>query len=170
MEAIMNDENIAATRERAPPKGAVQQYVSFMLGSEEYGADIARVQEIKGWDVVTRVPYTADYLLGVVNLRGAIIPVIDLRMRFSLDCVRFEPTTVIVVVRVAAPRGERIVGLVVDSINQVHDVQADAIMSSPPLSGGSVEQEFIKGMAPVDGKLVILLDIEKLVSASIGPG
>jgi len=145
-----------------------EQYVSFTLGGEQYGADITRVQEIKGWDTVTRVPYTPKYVLGVVNLRGAIVPVIDLRMRFGLGHVPFEPTTVIVVIRVPAERGERTVGVVVDAVNDVHDIPIAAIQPSPELLGGSIDQVFIKGIATLDGKMVILLDIEKLVSSSIG--
>jgi len=145
-----------------------EQYVSFMLGGEEYGADITRVQEIKGWDTVTRVPYTPNYILGVVNLRGAIVPVIDLRMRFGLDHVPFEPTTVIVVIRVAAERGERTVGVVVDAVNEVHDIPTANIQPSPDLLGGLIDQVFIKGIATQGGRMVILLDIEKLVNSSIG--
>jgi len=154
----MNGELVAANRE---------QYVSFMLGEEEYAADIKRVQEIKGWDTVTRVPYTPQYVLGVVNLRGAIVPVIDLRIRFGLGQVPFESTTVIVVIRVAAERGERTVGVVVDAVNAVHDVHADNIRQSPDLLGGMIDQAFIKGIATLDGRMVILLDIEKLVNSSI---
>jgi len=145
-----------------------EQYVSFMLGGEEYGADITRVQEIKGWDTVTRVPYTPHYVLGVVNLRGAIVPVIDLRMRFGLDHVPFEPTTVIVVICVAADSGASTVGVVVDAVNEVHDIPTAKIQASPDLLGGSIDQVFIKGIATLDGRMVILLDIEKLVNSSIG--
>jgi purine-binding chemotaxis protein CheW len=144
-----------------------EQYVSFMLGGEEYAADITRVQEIKGWDTVTRVPYTPNYVLGVVNLRGAIVPVIDLRMRFGLDHVPFDPTTVIVVIRVAAARGERTVGVVVDAVNEVHDIPTAKIQPSPDLLSGLIDQVFIKGIATLDGRMVILLDIEKLVNSSI---
>jgi len=158
-EPLMNGQLVAAKHE---------QYVSFMLGGEEYGADITRVQEIKGWDTVTRVPYTPSYVLGVVNLRGAIVPVIDLRVRFGLDHVPFEPTTVIVVIRVAAERGERTVGVVVDAVNEVHDIPTAKIQSSPDLLGGLIDRVFIKGIATLDERMVILLDIEKLVNSSIG--
>lgn len=162
-----------AAQTKMTPKAAqlrsYEQYVSFMLGGEEYGAEITRVQEIKGWDTVTRVPSTASYVLGVVNLRGAIVPVIDLRMRFGLERVAFDSTTVIIVMRVAAERGERIVGMVVDSVSEVHRIAADSIQP-PPAFMGAIDQVLIKGIADVDSKLVILLDIEKLVASSFVTG
>jgi purine-binding chemotaxis protein CheW len=142
-----------------------EQYVSFMLGSEEFGAEIMRVQEIKGWDTVTRVPSTADYVLGVINLRGAIVPVIDLRVRLGLAEAPFGATTVILVMNVAATRGARIVGLVVDAVTEVYDIPATDVQP-PPALGGSIDRFFIKGIAALNGKLVILLDVEKLVNSS----
>jgi purine-binding chemotaxis protein CheW len=155
-----------------PPKTTPpsdEQYVSFMLGGEEYGVEISRVQEIKGWDPVTRVPSTADYVLGVLNLRGAIVPVIDLRMRFGMERVPFDATTVIVVMHVAAERGERIAGMVVDSVNEVYQIAADSIQPPPELMG-AVDSVFIKGIADVNGRLVILLDAAKLVASSLVAG
>ena len=143
-----------------------EQYVSFTLGSEQYGVDVARVQEIKGFDSVTRVPYAPAFVLGVVNLRGAIVPVIDLRMRFGLKQVPYDSTTVIVVVRIGAARGERIAGLVVDAVNEVHHIAADLIRPPPPLAG-MVEQSHVRGIADIDGRLLMLLDIESLVTSSI---
>src|SRR5450631_4386651 len=89
--------------------GSGDQYLTFMLAGEEYGVDILRVQEIKGWDRVTRIPHTPDYVLGVINLRGAVVPIIDLRLRFGLEEIKFGPTTVVIVVRVAGDRDERTV-------------------------------------------------------------
>ena len=99
-----------------------EQYLSFLLGGEEYGVDIQKVQEIKGWDTVTRVPYSPPYVLGVINLRGSIVPVIDLRLRFGLEKVPHDATTVIIVVHVPGDRGERTVGMVVDAVADVYDV------------------------------------------------
>ncbi len=152
-----------------PVQATHAQYVSFMLGAEEYGADIMRVQEIKGWDSVTRVPSTAEYVLGVVNLRGAIVPVIDLRVRFGLDRAPFDATTVIMVMRIATGRGERIVGMVVDAVTEVYDIALGSIQPPPELLG-AVDNTFIKGIADLNGKMVILLDIEKLVQASFAVG
>ncbi len=142
------------------------QYLSFILAGEEYGADILSVQEIKGWDTVTRVPCSPKYLLGVINLRGAIVPVVDLRARFGLERSAFDSTTVIVVVRVPGERGERTVGIVVDAVCDVYDVEASRIQS-PPEVLGSVDKVFIKGLVQIKDKLVILLDIERLIDASV---
>src|SRR6266436_7035883 len=79
------------------PAADSEQYLTFMLAGEEYGVDILRVQEIKGWDKVTRIPHTPDYVLGVINLRGAVVPILDLRRRFGLETIAFGPTTVVIV-------------------------------------------------------------------------
>jgi purine-binding chemotaxis protein CheW len=144
---------------------APSQYVSFTLGGGQYGADVACVQEIKGFDAVTRVPYTPPFMLGVVNLRGAIVPVIDLRMRFGLAHVPYDSTTVIVVVRIPGERGDRVAGLVVDAVNEVHHIAADRIRPPPQLAASVAH---IKGLADIDGQLVMLLDVEALVASSIG--
>ncbi len=145
-----------------------RRYVSFMVGSEEYGADITRVQEIKVWDGVTRVPHQPKYLLGVLNLRGAIVPVLDLRMRFGLARAPYESTTVVVVVRVPGERGERTVGVVVDGVNEVHDIEHEQIQPPPPLAGGCVDQAFITGIATLNERMIILLNIDLLINAAIG--
>jgi purine-binding chemotaxis protein CheW len=145
----------------------VQQYVSFKLGPEYYGAGIHLIHELKGWDTVTRIPYTPKYLLGVLNLRGAIVPVIDLRIRFGLDRVPYDPSTVIVVVRVPTERGERTAGVVVDAVSEVLHVPAADVKPAAPVLTGAVEQSFINGIAQVGERLVMLLDIGMLVNASI---
>jgi purine-binding chemotaxis protein CheW len=146
--------------------GAMNQYLSFFLGGEEYATNILSVQEIKGWDSVTRVPYSPDYILGVINLRGSIVPVIDLRVRFALPNAAFDAATVIIVVHVAGVRGDRIVGLVVDAVSDVYSVAAGSIQP-PPNIMGSVNQIYVVGLASLDTKLVIILDIDRLVIASI---
>ncbi len=161
----MNKDTSSMTAQTA----ATEQYLSFMLGGEEYGADIRRVQEIKGWDTVTRVPYSPKYVLGVINLRGSIVPVIDLRIRFGLDQVPHDATTVIIVVQVPGERGERTVGMVVDAVADVYNVVSANILP-PPDALGAVEKEFVRGLANQDGKLLILLDIESLVMSSVSGG
>lgn len=154
---------------KAAAEEAKKQYVSFMLAGEQHGVDVVRVQEIKGWDLVTRVPSTPTYVLGVINLRGAIVPVIDLRIRFRLERAPYGSTTVVVVVRVPGERGERTVGLVVDAVNSVHDIAPSAIRP-PPALPGTVDHAFIEGTAVVGGKLMLLLDVQALVTASIEEG
>jgi purine-binding chemotaxis protein CheW len=146
--------------------GPTHQYLSFFLGGEEYATDILRVQEIKGWDTVTRVPYSPDYILGVINLRGSIVPVIDLRVRFSLPSAAFDAATVVIVVHVAGTRGERIVGIVADAVSDVYSVPMENIQPPPDVLG-SVDHMFVTGLARLDDKLVIILDIERLVISSV---
>lgn len=148
---------------------AAGQYLSFFLGGEEYAMDIHRVQEIKGWDTVTRVPCTPGYILGVINLRGSIVPIIDLRMRFALERAPFDSATVVIVVRVCDAGGGRIVGLVVDAVSDVYGVMRGEIQPAPDVMG-TVDQTFVVGLAKLDAKLVIILDIERLVTSSVHGG
>ena len=105
----MNDVTHAETASGA------EQFLTFVLGGEEYGVTILQVQGIQGWDRCTPIPNTPDYILGVINLRGAIVPIVDLRRRFGMPAAEFGPTTVVIVVRVATERSERTLGLVVDA-------------------------------------------------------
>jgi purine-binding chemotaxis protein CheW len=155
----------ASAAQNAGGEGSSRQYLSFFLGGQEYATDILRVQEIKGWDTVTRVPYSPDYILGVINLRGAIVPVVDLRVRFALEAP-FDSATVVIVVRVAGARGERIVGLVVDAVSDVYSFSAENIQPAPE-AVGSLDQMFVLGLAKHEEKLVIILDIERLVISSV---
>ena len=158
--------NGASASRNARGEGAGRQYLSFFLGGQEYATDILRVQEIKGWDTVTRVPYSPNYILGVINLRGAIVPVVDPRVRFALKSAPFDSATVVIVVRVEGARGARIVGLVVDAVSDVHSFSAENIQP-PPEAVGSVDQMFVLGLANLDDRLVIILDIERLVISSV---
>jgi purine-binding chemotaxis protein CheW len=146
--------------------GTSEQFLTFMLAGEEYGVDILRVQEIKGWDKVTRIPHTPDYVLGVINLRGAIVPILDLRRRFGLDTTEFGPTTVVIVVRVSGARDERTVGMVVDAVSEVYNVDLGET-KPPPDVCGSVDTIFVKALATVEDKMLILLDIDRLIGNSI---
>jgi purine-binding chemotaxis protein CheW len=137
-----------------------------MLAGEEYGVDILRVQEIKGWDRVTRIPHTPEYVLGVINLRGAVVPILDLRRRFGLDASVFGPATVIIVVRVDHVRGERTVGMVVDAVSEVYNVAAEEA-KPPPSVCGNIDIVFVKALATVEDKMLILLDIDRLIGHSI---
>ena len=143
-----------------------EQYLTFMLAGEEYGVDILRVQEIKGWDKVTRIPHTPAYVLGVINLRGAVVPILDLRCRFGLETIAFGPTTVVIVVRVVSGRDERTVGVVVDAVSEVYNVAA-ADTKTPPDVCSSVDTVFVKALATIEDKMLILLDIDRLIGNSI---
>lgn len=152
--------------EAAVSAGGSSQYVTFVCAGVEYGIEILRVQEIKGWDGVTRVPYTPPYMLGVMNLRGVIVPVIDLRVRFGLAPKSFDSSTVVIVVRVEVAEREKTVGIVVDAVSEVYSVAADAVKPTPDL-GGSAEDACVSGLTSVDDKMVMLLDTNRLVASSI---
>jgi len=143
------------------------QYLSFMLADEEYGVDILRVQEIKGWDNVTPLPNTPDYILGVINLRGTVVPIINLRTHFDLPLIAYDKTTVVIVVCVRdQDDGERIMGIAVDAVSEVHNVEKNGRNPSPEF-GGSCRPEFIQGLATVGEKMLILLDIDRLMNEGV---
>jgi purine-binding chemotaxis protein CheW len=139
------------------------QYLTFMLNGEEYGVEILRVQGIQGWDTVTPIPRSPKYVLGVMNLRGAIVPIIDLRKRFGMESIDFGPTTVIIVVRVENDDKGRTIGMVVDAVSEVYRVDEKTVQAMPDF-GSSVREDFIKGLSTVDDKMLILLDIDKLLT------
>ncbi|BAP56473.1 chemotaxis protein CheW [Thioploca ingrica] len=142
------------------------KYLTFVLATEEYAVDILRVQEIKGWNKITTIPNTPHYICGVINLRGTIVPIIDLRMRFNLDRLEYGPMTVVVVVKVISSKGkERTMGIVVDAVSDVYDV-SDNDIKPPPDFGSSISTEFIKGLTTVDNKMVIVLDIDRLLNSN----
>lgn len=148
------------------------QYLTFVCAGEEYGVEILRVQEIKGWEGVTRVPYTPVYLLGVMNLRGMIVPVIDLRTRFGLPRRSADSSTVVIVLRVRAARGEKTLGVVVDAVSDVYNLAAGAMKSPPQLggSGDNAASACVRGLFTVEGKMVMVLDVDRLGTFCIEPG
>ncbi|MFN3197686.1 MAG: chemotaxis protein CheW [Bradymonadia bacterium] len=143
-----------------------RQYLTFMLAGEEYGVDILRVQEIKGWDTVTPLPNTPHYVKGVINLRGTIVPIIDLRERFAMPSMEYGPTTVIIVLKVVSTDEdgnphERITGVVVDSVSDVYNVPEGQVQPPPELGQGHGSS--ITGLVNIDERLLILLDIDQLL-------
>lgn len=142
------------------------QMLTFMLGDETYGVDILRVQEIRGWSPVTRIPQSPPHVLGVLNLRGSIVPIVDLRMRLRLDHAEYTAVTVIIVLSVESTHGRRDFGVVVDAVSDVIDVQASEVKQAPDL-GTQVNMEFIQGLATMSERMVMLLDIDKLIGGDI---
>ena len=139
------------------------QYLTFSLAEEEYGVDILRVQEIRGWEMVTRVPNAPVYVKGVLNLRGAIVPIFDLRERFDLSVQEYTKDTVVIVLRVMAASGMRSIGVVVDAVSDVLNSTKDSITNTPDF-GGSVATEYISGLISAGGKMIMLLDVDKLLN------
>jgi len=145
---------------------ATNQFLTFLLAGEEYGVDILKVQEIRGWEQPTMLPNALNYVLGVINLRGTVVPIIDLRQRFALEKSQFGPTTVVVIVKVSNADKERTVGIVVDAVSEVYNVTDEQIRPPPDL-GGVISMDYVKGLATLDEKMIILLDIDKLISVGV---
>lgn len=139
-------------------ESAAVQYLTVSLAHEEYGIDILAVREIRGWTPVTRIPQAPHYVLGVLNLRGAIVPVLDLRLRFGLVREEYSATTVTVIVTVAG----RHFGVVVDGVSDVLDVTSADVRPVPDM-GTAVDTEYLKGLTSVAERMVLLLDVDKLL-------
>lgn len=154
--SILENSSTAAT--------AAGQYLSFSLGTENYGIDILKVQEIRSYEVPTRIPNSQGDLLGVVNLRGVIVPIHDLRKRFACDKADFTPSTAIIVIDL----GKRVIGVVVDAVQDVVALSEQDVRPAPDLSNSS-EASHIRGLAEVGGRMLILLDIEAMLGAEQDP-
>lgn len=141
---------------------SVNQFLTFSLANEEYGVDILRVQEIKGWTPVTHIPNAPAYLKGVLNLRGTIVPIVDLRMRFNMQQVEYTPTTVVIVLSLVNEGRERTFGIVVDAVSDVLNIAPTDIRPKPDF-GTVVDADFINGLATVGEHMVMLLDIDCLL-------
>jgi purine-binding chemotaxis protein CheW len=136
------------------------EFLTFRLGQEEYGIDILRVQEIRGYDSVTPIANSPAFLKGVINLRGTIVPIVDLRIKFQVCAAAYDQFTVVIILNI----GSRVVGVVVDSVSDVTMLSGEQIRPTPEL-GGAVDTSYIKGLAPVADRMLILLDIEKMMLA-----
>lgn len=147
--------------QHSPPaqaSSAPVQYLTVNLASEEYGIEVLSVREIRAWRPVTRIPQAPHYVLGVLNLRGAIVPVIDLRLRFGLPRESYDAATVNVIISVAG----RQFGVVVDAVSDVLDIGADQVRPVPDM-GATVDTEYLKGLTSVDERMVLLLNVDKLL-------
>ncbi|MDF9435580.1 chemotaxis protein CheW [Chromohalobacter israelensis] len=137
-----------------------QEYLVFSLGSEEYAVDILKVQEIRGYENVTRIANAPDFIKGVTNLRGVIVPIVDLRIKFNLDKVEYEGQTVVIVVNVA----DRIVGIVVDGVSDVMTLSSDQIKPAPEF-GVTLSADFLSGLGSLEDRMLVIVDIEKLLTS-----
>jgi purine-binding chemotaxis protein CheW len=140
---------------------ATGEYLTFRLGAEEYGIDILKVQEIRSYEQPTRIANVPSFIKGVVNLRGVIVPIVDLRLKLSCETADYNSFTVVIVLNV---RG-RVVGAVVDSVSDVLEMGPDHIKPAPELSGG-IDSSFITGIGSVGDRMLILMDIEGLMSSA----
>jgi len=139
---------------------STREVLVFVIGKEEYAVDILKVQEIRGYEKVTAIPAAPHYLKGVVNLRGVIVPVIDMRIKFGVAEPRYDSFTVVVILRLAS----RVVGIVVDGVSDVVPLAASDVKEAPRL-GASVDASFLTGVATLGDRMVLLLDIEKFLSS-----
>ncbi|HEY4318246.1 MAG TPA: chemotaxis protein CheW [Herbaspirillum sp.] len=138
----------------------VTEVLSFKLGNEEYGVDILKVQEIRGYDTVTQISNSPDFIKGVVNLRGIIVPIVDMRIKFNIGRVTYDQFTVVIVLRI----GRQTIGMVVDSVSDVVVLTADQIKPAPEMHSLPAV-EYLNGLGTLDGRMLILLDIDKLMSS-----
>ncbi len=138
-----------------------QEFLTFTLGDEEYGVDILKVQEIRGYDTVTALPDAPSFIKGVINLRGTIVPVLDLRLKFKLSKAEYNDFTVMIILNIA----ERVVGIVVDGVSDVIDLPEESIRPAPEI-GASVDCQYITGIGTIDKRMLILLDIERLITST----
>ncbi|XTZ39974.1 chemotaxis protein CheW [Salmonella enterica] len=137
-----------------------QEFLVFTLGDEEYGIDILKVQEIRGYDQVTRIANTPDFIKGVTNLRGVIVPIVDLRVKFSQGEVEYNENTVVIVLNL----GQRVVGIVVDGVSDVLSLAADQIRPAPEFAV-TLSTEYLTGLGALGERMLILVNIEKLLNS-----
>ncbi|VYU76634.1 chemotaxis protein CheW [Metakosakonia massiliensis] len=137
-----------------------QEFLVFTLGDEEYGIDILKVQEIRGYDQVTRIANTPDFIKGVTNLRGVIVPIVDLRVKFSQTEVEYNDNTVVIVLNL----GQRVVGIVVDGVSDVLSLAADQIRPAPEFAV-TLSTEYLTGLGALGERMLILVNIEKLLNS-----
>jgi purine-binding chemotaxis protein CheW len=137
-----------------------REYLTFTLGDEEYGIDILKVQEIRGYDAVTRIANAPDFIKGVINMRGVIVPIIDMRLKFNLGQVEYNAFTVVIILNVAG----RVVGIVVDGVSDVIALKREQIRPAPEF-GALMDTAYIDGLTTLDERMVIMVDIEKLITS-----
>jgi purine-binding chemotaxis protein CheW len=138
------------------------EFLTFRLGHESYGIEILKVQEIRGYETPTALAYAPEFIKGVINLRGVIVPILDLRIKFQLAQAVYDDFTVVIILNVAG----RVVGVVVDSVSDVLTLAAENIRPTPEFSSATFDTRYITGFGSVDGRMLILLDIEKLMTGA----
>jgi purine-binding chemotaxis protein CheW len=155
----------AAEPAGAPPAAmaltSIREFLTFKLGSEEYGIDILKVQEIRGYEKPTRMANVPAYIKGIVNLRGNIVPIIDLRIKFNLSSVEYNDFTVVIILNVAS----RVLGIVVDGVSDVTTLAPDQIKPTPDFSA-NLDTSHILGLGTLDERMLILMDIERLMASN----
>ena len=144
-----------------PPASRSLQFLSFTLGQEEYGIDIQKVQELRGYDAVTRIANAPEHIKGVINLRGIIVPIIDMRIKFKLGAPTYDQFTVVIILNIAS----RVMGMVVDSVSDVITLAAEQIKPAPAM-GSVLDTGYLIGLGTLDERMLILIDLEKLMTSA----
>ena len=137
-----------------------REFLTFRLGAEEYGIEILKVQEIRGWEVPTAIAGTPEFIKGVINLRGTIVPIVDLRLKFGLEKANYDEFTVVIILSVA----RRVVGIVVDAVSDVVTLAPQQIRPAPEF-GAAVDARFITGLGTLGERMLVLADIERLMTS-----
>lgn len=159
MTQAMQELNALVTAEAAG-SGDSSQYLTFTLGKEEYAVEILKVQEIRGYDAVTAIANAPPFIKGVINLRGVIVPIVDMRIKFNVGEATYDQFTVVIILNVI----NRVVGIVVDGVSDVITLLAEQTKAAPEF-GAALDTKYIKGLGTVDERMIILVDIEKLMSS-----
>lgn len=136
------------------------EYLTFTLGAEEYGIDILKVQEIRGYDAVTKIANAPPFIKGVINLRGVIVPIVDLRIKFNLGSSTYDQFTVVIILNI----GKRVMGVVVDGVSDVIQMSSENLRPSPEF-GSILDTRYILGLGTVDDRMIIVVDIERLMTS-----
>jgi purine-binding chemotaxis protein CheW len=157
---MQSQQHHAAQQAKFDHDSAGQEYLAFRLGAEEYGIDILKVQEIRGYEAVTRIANAPAFIKGVVNLRGIIVPVVDMRIRFNLGEPTYDQFTVVIILNV----GGRVVGMVVDSVSDVTTLAHEQIKPAPEM-GAALDTDYLIGLGVLDERMLILVDIDRLMSS-----
>jgi purine-binding chemotaxis protein CheW len=161
MKQFLEEDIYSDDDDSEPSTGA--QYLSFIMADEEYAIDIKKVMEIRSYEPPTELPSAPHYLKGVINLRGIIIPIIDLRERFHIQHGEIVPTNVVIILQFPTPTGDRVMGMIVDAVSEVYDFLHDHIKQAPALVSPET-LELIQGLAMAESKMIIILNVEKLFS------
>lgn len=140
----------------------VEQFLTFEIANEAYGVEILKVQEIRGWEPVREIPNTPEYIKGALNLRGAIVPIVDLRERFQMEKADYSPTTVVIVLCIESAKGSSVMGIVADGVSDVLDIKLDEIKEAPNL-GSKIDTRYMRGMYVLKNRMVLLLNVDKLL-------
>jgi purine-binding chemotaxis protein CheW len=158
---VVGEVNMATENSSGKSGVSNNEFLTFILGKEEYGIDILKVQEIRGYDAVTGIANMPEFIKGVINLRGIIVPIVDLRIKFKLPDITYDEFTVVVILNL----GSRVMGIVVDSVSDVLTIQSEQIRPVPEMSA-ALDTRYILGLGTVDERMLILVDIEKLMLGS----